>query len=326
LRLFSRAALIALVAAVGLGAAYFGLMEHVPLALPARPPAPLPPALDAALRCDRAAPPEIALDRDGETGRIRYRRPGRPAREDALRFVRADGARARAPAVIVTPILAGDYTIEKIILDDLSRHGMHAVLVDRRVPAEASLEDLEEALGDMVAARRAVLDWLETRDDVDPARLGAYGVSLGGIVTSMLASVEPKRLRAAIVIMAGGDMASVLAGSVEPEARELRARCGAGEGASAEALAAFEARARATLRTCPLALAPFADPREILFVTTRRDTSVPTPCQARLREALGRPETISLPTGHYGAVIYMKTLAKKAREFLKKKFAEPRTG
>ena len=328
-RFLKRAAVVLAVAlVVGLGL-FFGLIDHFPLAATPRPRAALPAEIDARLRCDPAFPLSVTLDAEiaisGHRvipGHIAVKRTDMEPFDTHFQLWLADGTTAPAPTLVVTPILGGENEVEEIIADDLASHGMHAVIVDRRLPKDPAFASFETALRDMVATRRRVIDWLETRPEVDAKRIGAYGVSLGGITTAMLAAVEP-RLRANIVVMAGGDFATVLSRSVEGEAGILRRAEGLPEAPSAETLTAFIARGRSILETCPLALAPYADPASILLFTTRRDTSVPSDTQLRLREALGEPETISLPTGHYSAIIYLKLIESRARAFLARRFELP---
>jgi dienelactone hydrolase len=330
-----RALLALLLVAGAATAAWWLAVDRTALPASPRAPVPVPAALDAALRCDPAEPLSVevapAVDVEGRpvlAGKMRVRRSGQAsAHEVGVWFYRAEGVPegAKAPALVVSPILGGDHDIERIIARDLTAHGMHALIVDRRLPSEPRIEGFQEALTDMVAARRRAIDWLETRPEVDAARIGAYGVSLGGMNTTILAAVEP-RLKASVIVMAGGDFASVLAGSVEGEAVELRKAYGAGPGPLPEtpeeeaARAAFVREAQAKITTCPLALAKHVDPRKTILFTTRRDTSVPSPCQERLRLALGEPETWSFPTGHYSAIVYLPLITREARRFLAERF------
>ena len=56
--------------------------------------------------------------------------------------------------------------------------------------------------------RRAVA-WLASRPEIDPNRLGVTGISLGGIVSSVAAAVDPTLNRGAF-LLAGGDLAQIL--------------------------------------------------------------------------------------------------------------------
>jgi dienelactone hydrolase len=315
--------------ALGCGAwAYFGLIEHLPIAGAPRAAAPVPAELDAALSCDPGLPLEVTLqperDVDGVRmveGRFQVRRPGvTEAHEVRFEFYLAPGAEGPTPTFVVTPILAGPNEVAKLIAGDLTSHGYHALIVDRAMPADpARMEDWETALRDLIADRRRAIDWLETRPEVDAARIGAYGVSLGGMTTIMLKAMEP-RVKIAVAVMAGGDLPSVIARSVERECRMVRDAWGLEEAPTPERLASFEEAARAVIRTDPVGLAAHIDPRDVLLFLTRRDTSVFSEGQRRLRAALGGPEAWSLPTGHYSAVVYLPVITSRARDFIASRF------
>ena len=69
--------------------------------------------------------------------------------------------------------------------------------------------------GSMGAMRQAVCDvrraavWLAARPDVDPQRIGVSGISLGGIVSSLVAAVDPA-IREGAFLLAGGDLSTIL--------------------------------------------------------------------------------------------------------------------
>ena len=55
---------------------------------------------------------------------------------------------------------------------------------------------------------RRALRWLAARPEVDADRLGVTGISLGGIVSSLVVSVDP-RVRSGALLLAGGDLSKV---------------------------------------------------------------------------------------------------------------------
>lgn len=324
-------ALSLLVVVTGAIVVYFGLVEHTTRDA-FRPAAAIPAALDARMRCDPAQPLEVTLGAEQVVdglkvlpGSIRVRRPGvAEPHQIGFAFYSALGATGRSPALVVTPILGGDNGIAKLLAKDLATHGLHAIIVDRRWSSSEGLgttfDVVDANLSDMIADRRRAIDWLLTRDDVDPKRIGAYGVSLGGITTVNLAATEP-RVMASVVVMAGGDLPAVLCRSVERECVNISRANGVPKGASDAQREAFEVAARKVIEADPYALAPYVDPESMLLFTTRRDTSVPSFLQERLRDALGRPETYSLPTGHYSAIFYLPVILDRARAFLGRRFA-----
>ncbi|RMG17325.1 MAG: hypothetical protein D6731_04335 [Planctomycetota bacterium] len=119
-----------------------------------------------------------------------------------------------------------------------------------------------------------------------------------------------------MAVMAGGDLAVVLARSVERECAGLARASGLSSPEDPKAVAAFEERARCILQSEPFVLAPYVDPRRMLLFTTRHDSSVPSFTQERLLEALDCPERDSLPTGHCSAIVYLPWILSRAREFL----------
>jgi dienelactone hydrolase len=210
----------------------------------------------------------------------------------------------RAPTIVVTPILGGGRSIARSQCRTLVAAGFHVALVDRgpRVMAEHwPIEQVDLFLRRGVAGRRAVVDWLEDRPEVDPARLGAMGISMGGLITTILFAVEP-RFESAVIALAGADVPSIVRQSTEGRLvrwREARAAERGGDEA------AVEAALRAALGSDPGVMARAIDPRRVFQVTARLDTVVPASHQERLWEELGRPLRYDLPTGHYTGILYL---------------------
>lgn len=209
----------------------------------------------------------------------------------------------RRPAVVLTPILGARDELPGLLAAALAGRGIHAAIVlrgERVLDPTAPEARIERVLRTAVVERRRTVDWLSGLEDVDPDRIGACGASLGGIATALLAATEP-RLRASALLLAGGDLPEVLVTSDEPRLVRWRTR----RGLPLDALRASLAR---EVVSDPLALAGAVDARRVLFVQARFDGSVPTPCQERLWQALGRPERWVLPTGHRTAGIYLPWL------------------
>jgi uncharacterized protein len=78
----------------------------------------------------------------------------------------------------------------------LARHGYGVLAYDN--PGNGESEGHSNGLGDNAQpAVDAALDWLQARDDVDPARIAAFGSSLGGEVL-LEAAARDERLRAVV--------------------------------------------------------------------------------------------------------------------------------
>jgi dienelactone hydrolase len=216
-----------------------------------------------------------------------------------------------APAVVVTPILGGRRELATLIARSLARRGLHAAIVPKAesyFDSSAPSARLERVLRTAIVDRRRAIDWLQGLPNVDPDRVGAIGVSLGGLATVLLSAVEP-RVRASVVMMAGGDLGDIVTRSDEPRLRRYVREMGL-------PVDELRQRIRASVVSDPLALAPFVDASRVLLFQTRFDTTVPADRQEQLWQALGRPQRYLLPTGHYSAAVYLPFALPAALDFL----------
>jgi len=106
----------------------------------------------------------------------------------------------RAPVVVVMNGL--DSTKEMLYRSCLgtylSRRGLSVLFVDQPGTGEAlRLQGLHAVANTEVWAGR-IIDYLETRDDIDPKRIGALGVSLGGYYAPRAVAFEPRFAAGAI--------------------------------------------------------------------------------------------------------------------------------
>ena len=212
-----------------------------------------------------------------------------------------------APVVVVTPILGGGKSMARSNCRDFARAGLHVILAWREVKVMKrhwGLEDVEAHMRRAVAARRALVDWALTRPEIDGDRIAAFGISMGGIVTSVLLGVE-ERIHSGVVALAGGDIASVL--RVSTEGRLVRFRETKCEEAGID-VEALERRFREVFVSDPLAVAASVDPERVFFVSARYDTVVPPENQERLWTAMGRPLRYDLPTAHYTGALFLPTV------------------
>jgi Dienelactone hydrolase family len=224
------------------------------------------------------------------------------------------------PVIVVLPIIGGGYPLEKFFSAYFARQGMAAVLV-RRDSLKRTLDDLQEindTLQQAAIDARQAIDWIETRPELDASRLGVFGISMGGIRAAFLAPLD-SRIRAAIVGLAGGDLPYIIAHSKEGGIVRRREPYLQKHGITRDE---FERELRTALRSDPLMVAPSIDPHKILMVLARFDNCVPSKKGFELRRAMGKPETIIVPTGHYTALLYIPYIKSACLRFFKEKFAD----
>jgi dienelactone hydrolase len=112
----------------------------------------------------------------------------------AALYVRADGVAGRAPLLVQVNGLDSTKEMKyRVGLPQwLARRGVSSLIVDQPGTGEAlRLQGLHAIYNSEVWASRLV-DWLETRDDVDAKRIGMEGVSLGGYYCPRAVAFEPR--------------------------------------------------------------------------------------------------------------------------------------
>ncbi len=125
-------------------------------------------------------------------------------------LVKSPAMTGRHPAVIVLHGTGGTKEGEMPFMVELARTGFVAVSIDGRYHGarskvgKGSVEYVDAILRTFRGAREhpffydtawdvmRLIDWLETRDDIDPNRIGLFGVSKGGIETYLTAAVDPR--------------------------------------------------------------------------------------------------------------------------------------
>jgi dienelactone hydrolase len=309
-------------------ALWFGV-DHQPLSQSPRARSALPSEVQARFEYPEAAlPPEPIVDRLEDSGREFEERfvqlwvttPGDPERHKVQILEFRSTQPGPRPAVVVTPMFGGRQPIARLIAPALAERGIHALVVlraERYLVGDAPPERLERVLRTAVIDRRRTLDYLASRQDVDPKRLGAIGVSLGGLGTALLCASDA-RIKAGVLVLAGGGLETLIPASQERRALEFVEAWGA-RGVSPEALSA---KIKSAVPSDPLLLAQNLDPRLLLFVTARRDKHVPARNQELLWEAAGRPERYSLPTGHATSAVYAPWLAPLCLDWLQARLEE----
>jgi dienelactone hydrolase len=109
-------------------------------------------------------------------------------------YVRAEGVDGRAPLLLQLNGL--DSTKEMKYRVGLPRwlaqRGVSSLIIDQPGTGEAlRLHDMTAVYNTELWASK-VVDWLETREDVDPKRIGCEGVSLGGYYCPRAVAFEPR--------------------------------------------------------------------------------------------------------------------------------------
>jgi dienelactone hydrolase len=216
---------------------------------------------------------------------------------------------ARRPGVVVLHILGADFALSRYLAARLADRGVAALFVKlpyygERRPAGGRERFLSADMARSVRSmRQGVCDvrraacWLASRQEIDPARLGVTGISLGGIISSLAASADPALNRAAL-LLAGGGLADILWDMPEKEAVNAKRLW----------LAAGRTKADLALITAPLDPLTYAhrlNGKRLLMIAGNSDEVIPPRAARALWEAAGKPRILWYDCGHYSAVGYL---------------------
>ncbi len=209
----------------------------------------------------------------------------------------------------------------------IARAGVAALFVTEpfslnRKPKTQNPEDAEILSGNvphMVGAlRQAVLDarrgldYLAQRPDIDPQRLGVSGISLGGVLSGVVAGVDP-RVKVVLTLVGGADFARGFWNGLltRPYRREIL-------------------RSGYTYETYQAAMAPVDaaywlprrhfNPDDALMINGRYDLVI-LPNEAKaLAQDLGGTQIVWTNTGHYGPMFRVNEAADLGVRFLRARF------
>lgn len=234
-------------------------------------------------------------------------------REDDMvwgRFWQPRNGPKRGPAVVLLHWLGASFDTLEVIGQRLAEQGLPTLMIylpgygprrakDADPKERAPSRDLDHMISGLRQAvfdiRRAG-DWLASRPDVEPSRVGLVGISLGGLVGSLAAGVDDHFGRS-VFLIAGGDLAAiVMHGSRETEQAKARLEK---DGYTVEKL-------RARCRPVdPLTFASRVRPEEILMLNAEADEVIPRDCTLQLHRALGSPELRWFKGGHYALLFQL---------------------
>ncbi|MDQ2800681.1 MAG: hypothetical protein M3Y13_13715, partial [Armatimonadota bacterium] len=145
----------------------------------------------------------------------------------------------------------------------------------------------------VVDVRRGV-DYLQGQPAINRRRIGLVGISMGAIIGTVAAGVEP-RLKATALISGGGDWALILKSLSDRNATVGGKNLGAWKGMDWSLANLFLASVD------PLTFAPHIAPRALLMECGRKDTIILPRAATELYQAARQPKQIDWYAG-YGHV------------------------
>lgn len=227
------------------------------------------------------------------------------------------------PAVVILPHLAGTSGLETFFAQGLLRNNFAILEIgepyfaeDRRegrwwmhkLQKPKDLEKIKMLFRQLVIDTRRGIDFLERQPNIDKNRLGLLGLSLGGCFAVLVSGID-QRVEAIVFLLSGGDLVPLVKESQYAEI--LRQHMERGN-------INFESMEESWREIEPLVLAPYIRNRPVLMINATFDHLIPYTCTKKLWQTLGEPPIVWIPSGHYGAAIFLTYARIEAIRFLVK--------
>jgi hypothetical protein len=207
--------------------------------------------------------------------------------------------------VLVFPVLGGKNFIEKHIARYMVESGFDAAIVNRsnEFKDPTKFEQLEEIFRLNVIRDRLALDFFSA--EYGKTQFGSFGISRGAINVAITAGIDP-RLQYNVMAMGGTDLVHLFRDSSQARIEKYIQTVSDARGYSKDQF--FDALQR-QLRTDPKYTAQYLDSRKTLLILGVFDRTVPFSYGLKLREQIGRPETVFLFADHYVSLAYTQTIS-----------------
>ena len=166
--------------------------------------------------------------------------------------------------------------------------------------AEDSLERYRTAVNDT----RRLIDWLVTREEVDPDRIAIIGFSMGALAAATIMGNDPRI--SAGVYMAGGAMFSEVMAQCRGKAGRMREHALEAYGWSLDDYRHFFEERTGAVE--PTLHAGHYDPDRILIIDARFDNCIPRISREALWEVTGYPERVTVLYRHKSAFLSLTPL------------------
>lgn len=217
----------------------------------------------------------------------------------------------KAPCIVLMHGLGQDKKALAMLWGTFAKGGYAVLAIDAlfhgerapKTPVElfgTAIDSTKRLLVQTVIDLRRGIDFLESRKEIDPKRIGYVGFSMGGILGTILAGVDT-RVQAPVIALAGGDWKRMAQTSTLAAAIKARQAQGA-DGIGWQPLDPVD----------PIHYAGRIAPRPVLFINGDNDTVVPVECGKELQAAAGPGKEVYIYKGGHvpAGVEFIKVLGK----------------
>lgn len=220
--------------------------------------------------------------------------------------------------IMVLPILGGDNTFANIFAGYFAKKGFSSVIVHRQEKYKDvdNIGSLDEVLRSMVKDHKQAIDWIDEQPYLRD--IGVFGISMGSIKAALVSALD-ERISASMMCLTGGDLPYILTNSKEKGVVERTEEYMKKNRITQDEL---YAELKEEITCDPVSYAKYMDAGNSMMVLGCFDRCVPYESGRKLREEMGGPETITLPTGHMSAILYLPYVRWKAKNFFEDRLGD----
>ena len=229
------------------------------------------------------------------------------------------------PGIIILPIQGGDYEVSIYFAEYLASKGYPCLRFERRaewLEVSRGFDQLSDLILEYTKDIRRGLDWWISTGKILPDRVGLFGVSMGANIGAILVSLD-ERIRSAVLVIGGVGIADIIMTAKDEEIGAYRRAVQKERGIPAKQMRREILEALDPIETA--AFTNVVDPDGILMFSAVFDKLVRWRHSTAQWEALSRPERITLPTGHYSSVLFIRYVRFKSLKYFVEHLGKPIT-
>ncbi|OGN91589.1 MAG: hypothetical protein A2Z70_04520 [Chloroflexi bacterium RBG_13_48_17] len=195
-------------------------------------------------------------------------------------------------------------------------------------------EDWFEGYRASVIEVRQIIDWANSRPELDKERIAVLGISLGGFVSEIAMGID-KRIKAGVFMIAGGNSETITwktnndaivkgHGCTEAECHEIRSRYPQYLAEVAEKGVDNVVPLNHCFLTDALTFAPYLRELPVLMLNAKWDKTIPKEATLDFWEACHKPSIVWLPGTHITFWLWYPVIAREIIRFLTSTFGTRR--
>ena len=224
----------------------------------------------------------------------------------------------KTPVILVLPIFGGSNYFSNTFANHFAGEDFSAVIVHRQKKNKdfKDLDMININLTQIMYDLKQALDWIWRQPGIDAKKIGVFGISMGSIKAALISSLD-NRIKASVMCLVGENLAEIIATSNEKGVKRRREAYMNEHDISQDELY----HVLQTKITCdPMNYAEYIDAETALMIFGWFDRAVPYKNGIELWEKMGRPEKITMPTGHYTAILGLLYIEYRSYKFFLKQF------